>query len=574
MNIEEIEKHRLALKEKEKVYDEQMCMTVETVKKDAYHTKLAGKTIHGTRDSLAYATALLYGEAEEYTERALKIIEEILLLQDKNPENETFGLWPYYREETLDEMDAPDWNWADFMGKLLVEILYVHKEKLPEKMVTDIENACRYACESIIKRNVGIQYTNVVFMEALVLVSTGELLNEKVYFERGYERLEKFLGFYHYHGGFFEYNSPCYTPIVVKDVGTFLKLVKNEKAKELAEKINDLCWQMIAEHFRVDMLQLAGPHSRAYSDYINDDFLRNIEDACEGEISFGKDEYTVDRFWTKSYCPEKYRKYFTDKVLPRSSENLIIKGFNYPFFAFCQTATTYHADKFTLGTFNREELWNQRRPLLGYIKGKEKPYCIRVRCLHDGYDFSSAALHCVQEKSSVLGAVNFSSNRGDTHVGLDSAKNAVYEKLELTFEISGDMTDVSYECFGNSAKVNVEGVNIEINIPSAKFGANNIEYKLEKGNDKLVYSMVLYSGEKTKIDLEALESAYVCFVLSINSQIPEVNFAEDGKYIIAECETFGRKLGIKTLKASHTFMEMMYDDLQTKDGQRLEDIAK
>jgi len=575
MNTEELIKHRKALEEREKDFDKDRNLILSgMVGKYAYHTKLAGKQVHGTRDSLSYAVGLLYGDNEEYTKRAIKIIEQILKLQDTNPESKTFGLWSYYAEESLEEMDAPDWNWADFLGKQIVEILYIHKDKIPERLIEPLGDACRYACESVITRNEGVQYTNIAFMESLLLISTGELLGVDRYLEYGLDQLERFLGFYKFQGGVFEYNSPCYTPLITRDVGTFLKLVKNEEARKNAEKVNDLCWKMIAEHFRADLLQLAGPHSRAYSDYVADDFIYSIELACEGEISFDcEKKYDCETFWTKPFCPEKYRKYFKGEKLPESTEKLIIKGFNYPFFAFSQTATTYHEEMFTLGTFNREELWNQRRPLLGYIKGKTKPYCVRVRCLHDGYDFSSAALHCVQEKSSVLGIVNFSSNRGDTHIGLDKASDAVYETLELSFEVEGDTDGITYERGGNSAIINAGGVNIDINIPDVKFGENNIEYKIRKEENKVIYSIILYSGEKTKIDLPALDAAYVCFTLSLNSEVSEVTVCEDERFVNIAGESFGRKLEVKSLKAVHPFMNIMYEDLQMKDGERLEDIS-
>ena len=573
MNKEELARHRKALLKTEKNFDDKFNMITSNVGEHAYHTKLAEKKVHSTRDSLSYAVALLYAEEEKCTKRAVKIIEKILTLQDTDSASETFGLWPYFAEEPLCEMDAPDWNWADFLGKLLVEILYIHKDKLPQGLIEPIENACRYACESVIRRKLGIQYTNIAFMEALVTVSTGELLGEVKFFDYGCRRLEEFLEFYNYHGGVFEYNSPTYTFLVVDDVETFLRLVKNKKARKNAEKINDLCWKMIAEHFRSDMLRLAGPCSRAYSDTLPEYVLNDIEKACEGEVSFGR-QYNDTTIWTKAYCPPKYRKYFKAGNIPKSSEKLIIRGFNYPFFAFAQTATTYHEKAFTIGSFNREELWNQRRPLLAYIKGEDSIYCLRARCLHDGYDFSSAVLHCVQEKSSLLGIVNFSCDRGDTHIGLDSAKDAEYKTLEVAFEIAGDTEKIKYKCNGNNAYIKIGATEVKINIPAVKFGGRKITYKIEKKEDKLILSALLYSGEKKKIKLKDLDAAYLCFAMSVNSEISEIEAKEDGEYIQIYAESFGKKLAVKALKSAEPFMNNMYYDLQTKDSQRLEDLAR
>lgn len=73
MNTEELIKHRKALEEREKDFDKDRNLILSgMVRKYAYHTKLAGKQVHGTRDSLSYAVGLLYGDNEEYTKRAIK----------------------------------------------------------------------------------------------------------------------------------------------------------------------------------------------------------------------------------------------------------------------------------------------------------------------------------------------------------------------------------------------------------------------------------------------------------------------------------------------------------------------
>lgn len=575
MNEKELNKHRQALLEYDEKFDEEKNLVKGTVGEHAYHTKLAGRKVHDLRASLSYAAALLYGEIKEDIPKAEKIIKRILELQDTDPKSNTFGLWSYFEEEPLEEMDAPDRNWADFLGKLLIEILYVHKDKLDRDLIKLIESGTRYACEAIMRRNEGVQYTNVAFTDTLVTIAAGEFLKVEKYINYGKDKLERFIAFERNNGGVFEYNSPCYTPLVTRDAATFLKLVKDENARKNAELVNDIAWKMIAEHFRADMCQLAGPQSRAYNDYLTEEFLYNIELACDGKVTFDcEKKFGIETFWQKPFCPLKYRGYFKGIQKPESSEKLIMKGFNYPYFAFSQIAATYHSDNYVLGTYNREELWNQRRPLLGYIRGEGKPSCFRVRCLHEGYDFSSAVLHTVQEKSSVLGCVNFSNNRGDTHIGLDSASDAEYESLKVDFELIGDSDKISFSSDGASAKMSADGVDINIKVIAAKFGDFKINYNIEKFEDKIVFSAVLYSGKKRKINLKELEAAYVCFILDFGELSSCCKFKESDNYIEAECTSLGKQLKIEACKRVLKFMDNMYDDRQWKDGKRYEDIAK
>ena len=576
MNGEELIRHREALDLASKDFDEERQLMLFHTKKDAYHTKLADKNVHAIRESITYANALLYGGRPDDILRADGIIKKVVGLQDKDPKSDTFGLWSYYEEEPLDRMDAPDRNWADFIGKELLEIIICHKDKIDKDLVVPVKNACRYACESILRRDEGVQYTNVAFTDTLVTIGTGELLGEERLIRYGKDKLERFLAFERTNGGVFEFNSPCYTPLVTRDAAAFLKLIKDPEARAYAEKINYMAWKMIAEHFRADILQLAGPQSRAYSDYLSDELMYQIELACDGNVEFDCDKkVTVETFWTKSSCPPEFYEYFKGEKLPESTEKIIMKGFNYPFFAFSQVASTYHDDKFVLGTYNREELWNQRRPLIAYIKSENgKPYCLRLRCLHDGYDFSSAQLHCVQEKGSVLGVVNFSSNRGDTHIGLDGAKDAQYKELCVSFELEGDMKNVSVEEDEKRTEFSVNGTKVSINILNAKFGENKISYNINKSDNKLCYTIVLYSGEKTKIDLEKLEAAYVSFALDINEDFCKASSAEEGDYIVASRTAGGKELRLETFKKVMPFMNMMYDDRQYKDGVLLEKMSE
>lgn len=576
MDKEELQRHREALDLVEKNYDENTHSVIIHSKNDAYHTKLANQEVHDIRGSVTYAVALLYGEREADYPRAEALIEKVLSLQDIDPDSNTFGLWSYFEEEPLEKMDAPDRNWADFIGKQLLEILYVHKDKLNGSLIPKIEFACRCACESIIRRNEGVQYTNIAATDTFVTILTGELLGEPRLIEYGKKKMERYLAFAKYNGEVFEYNSPCYTLLITRDAATFLRFVKDPQASAYAQEINHMAWSVIANHFRADMLQLSGPQSRAYFDYLSDSNMYDIELACNGQVCFDcKKRVTIETFWTKASCPPEFYGYFTGEKKPISHRKLIMHGFNYPFFAFSQVATTYHGEHYTVGSYNREELWNQRRPYIAYIAGKGKPYCLRLRCLHDGYDFSSAQLHCVQQEKAVLGIVNIASDRGDTHIGLDSAKEAEYEELAVTFELEGeDMDAVSVEENGHKILLDVNGVKFYLNILAAKFDDYKIKYELNKSENKLIFSTIFYRGAKTKINLSKLEGAYLCFTACFEEDVISSSCRELGELVEGVCVAGEYELRVQAQKNVLPFMNMMVDDWQWVNGKRLERISE
>ena len=87
-----------------------------------YHSQMSnGAWVHGTRDSLDYALALLQAGGGENEARATAVIHHVLQYQDTDPFSRIYGIWPWLMEEPLAKMNPPDWNWADFCGARLAQ---------------------------------------------------------------------------------------------------------------------------------------------------------------------------------------------------------------------------------------------------------------------------------------------------------------------------------------------------------------------------------------------------------------------------------------------------------------------
>lgn len=426
--------------------------------KAIYHSKINDTDVHAIVASSVYAKKLICsGENQRLGE---EIFEKVISLQDTNPESATYGLWPYYLEENLSQMDAPDKNMAGFNSREMIDVLCNCEAKISKSLKEKMFKAISAACRAIINRNEGVQYTNVAFLESLVLCCFAEMTNDEEFLLAGQKKLKKSLGFIHYQGSVFEHNSPCYSFLCVNDLGRILRYVKDKEALFYAKEINNYIWKVLAEHFDYRNLQLGGPQSRAYTNYLSKENIEIIASACGIYEKLKKHPMAQQDLVlanTAAICPEEYIPYFCGEKVFRSSERIIMRGFNYPYFAFSQAINHYRGDGFTLGTFNREELWNQRRPLLSYIDGEKRPFCFTVKCYHDGYDFSSAVLHCVQKEGKVLGNINFSNDRGDTHIGLDPVKDSTVEAedLRIVFDIEGDTEQIDYKKTEDSVEITI-----------------------------------------------------------------------------------------------------------------------
>lgn len=99
-------------------------------------------------------------------------------------------------------MAPPDWNWADFCGSRLVQAIARHGHRFPEGLREDMIHSIDYACEAIIRRNVGPDYTNIAIIGAFVTRIAGEQLGREDYAAYGLERLRKLHAHTMEHGAF------------------------------------------------------------------------------------------------------------------------------------------------------------------------------------------------------------------------------------------------------------------------------------------------------------------------------------------------------------------------------------
>ena len=136
-----------------------------------YHSQIrSGTLVHPTRESLIYALALLKRNGDSDNERAIAIVRRVLPLQDTSPTSRTYGVWPWLLEEPLDQMDAPDLNWADFCGIQIAHLLVKYRERFPEALSNQMQTSLRHAANAIRRRDVQPGYTNIAILGGSVCV--------------------------------------------------------------------------------------------------------------------------------------------------------------------------------------------------------------------------------------------------------------------------------------------------------------------------------------------------------------------------------------------------------------------
>lgn len=493
-----------------------------------YHTALKKDSyphVHYTYLSVVYALDLLDSGLPEYTERAAEILLVILQLQDKRQDSPTYGIWSYYYEEHLDQMETPDWNFADFVGKKLVIVLKHHGERLSEELRQGLSEAIRRACQAIMKRDVGPSYTNIAAMGAFVTLVGGEVIGEETCVQYGRKRLQRLHDYTIRLGTFVEFNSPCYTPITIEELHHIHEETQDSISVTLAKRLHHMAWQMMAERYHPRTKEWAGPHSRSYSTML------------------GKypDTRTLN-------CPEELLPYFSSE----EERHLRCPIFDETEAGYQSYATTYMNAEYCLGSFTKDMMWNQRRNLIAYVDNQGKAAYVQLRFLKDGKDFSSAVFTGVQDKSDIVFGINMALDFGDWHPVLDPVNGVIEaEDLRIRIEIGGTIEGVdSYSSdkldYDAAVVIGGETVRVKQLVALADKGVPRMEITRCEQDGTLCIDYIIYEGPRNRFDFHEWNQAAWVFLFTLSEHAEELQAGSEYREgsLSAWCEKQGRRMGI------------------------------
>lgn len=506
----------------EKNFDHRQSMISETCHSPGYHTRIPdGKIVHPTRESLQYALCLLEAGGKKEILRAEKVIRKILSLQDTDPLSKTYGIWSWYLEEPLDKMAPPDWNWADFLGSRMAQVIRRYSDRLPVNLISEIRDSLGHAGWSIFRRNVGTGYTNIAIMGGGVTAAAGEILNEPRLLDYGRERLRRVVELTRYNGSFSEYNSPTYTFVALEEAERILDLVGDREARKYAEDIRRFAWGVIAEHFHPATQQWEGPNSRAYSDYISPHLVKYLSEQTGVKIrhhpSLSESALEMPSLVTGLPCPMKLRKRFlelpanplefTARFIRRDEQKTIeADGKNMRNCYGDRIGTTWMDDVAALSSVNHEDMWTQRRTVFGHWKTEEDPaVCLRMRFLHDGKDCCSALVRNSQKGPRILSAITMLTDRGDFHPHFDHPKYDLFqaEDFRLRYELRGERA-VAKRISACKFALSAGTRSAVVHTAPGKFGPNRIKWEIGGEKGRAFVDAVCYHGSRKGFNLETM----------------------------------------------------------------------
>jgi hypothetical protein len=486
-----------------------------------YHTKMRERRVHPTRDSLEYALCMLELGGQERAERAAGVIDRVVNLQVADPQSKWHGIWGWYMEEPPDKMAPADWNWADFNGSLLLLIEFRHGGKLDDAPRARVREAIRRAAASIRRRNVSMSYTNIAIKGTFVTLAAAELFKDEDLGGYARDRMVRLCAEIDRTGSFAEYNSPTYARVSLTNLTRMRMFLRDPGMLKRAEALERRLWLHLAAHWDAARAQFAGPMSRCYATDIGHPVW--LEKSLDGRLGLATpDNRSPERGGSDGEtgihdyrCPEDLAVRFLKPSEPRQHRELFILGDG----GAATHGTTYIGRGFSLGSVNRGDFWVQRRPLLAYFGGASRPARnIAMRVVKDGYDFSSALLHSVQERNCILGAVGFRNPGGDKHISLDPIENGEFQCGRLFLELDFEGLAEGFKYASNERMATVESRDLCacFAVPVARFGGYTPALRATPSTQSLVVTLdFLPPGPARKVRWAEVSDAYAGFALAL-----------------------------------------------------------
>lgn len=505
------------------LHDENEAMLAIRWRGPGYHTRMPeGARVHEIRGSFDYALGLMEEGGAESVARAARILDRVLPLQDLDPTSPTYGIWPWLLEEPLEHMSPPDWNWADFCGVRLAQLLGLYRERLGAERALRAERALAAAAWSIFRRNVGPGYTNIAFKGALVAGIAGELTDDVTLLRYAERRLEKLLQHIRSNGGFTEYTSPPYGMLMLGEAERGLSLARTPRLRALVAEVHRLCWIDIAGALHVPTGQLCGPLSRTYGDLLTVSQVEGLETRLA---------LPLFRATNLADLPEEIPAYPIPPLpCPADIRASILRDadraehFSRQRYVFSETepkrertGTRWFGADACIGSANYENFWTQRRPLLAHWRVGDALAVLRVGFRHDGSrDFCSGAIRAHQQGRSIAAICSLVTERGDFHDILDRPADGIFRIADLHVFIALQGPDARVDeivpgvfSFSSGAWA------VLVQPAEAIFAGHRITWRAHNDEHGAMLRAVVDDGAPLVLEPTTVESFAVAFSLSL-----------------------------------------------------------
>jgi len=372
------------------------------------------------RGAAAYAVFLCESGSEDDLQRAEMVIDAVIDQQESAANSPYCGWYRVFSDAEV-SLDA---NWSAFCGSYLAHAGIGFSSVLSAGVTKRIGESVARACKAIQTRNVNPGYTNIAMLSASVLTSGGEWIGSAKYVEEGRRKLRELTEHLNLTGAFQEYNSPTYYAVSLSAACWMRMFCGDEEIKDLATRLEDRLWRLIAAHYHPATCQLSGPHARAYGSLLQPyaagvkyylyRVLGDAFDLGEHETHGHDSSYAGLAGVQEVNCPDEALELMRN---PRRSRGVIgtvlTEGdrVNEAYQGRFEQTTSWLTDRYALGSVSAKDTWSQRRNFALFWRQTDGRPAAITECVWENDEPApygrGARFRSVQHEGKVLAVYDF-----------------------------------------------------------------------------------------------------------------------------------------------------------------------
>ena len=316
-------------------------------------------TFHESRQGARLAEQLVANGTPTDLALAEKVLNATLACQETNPDDPHYGNFYWMAEDEV----VMDLNAVEFNLERLIPMMILHRERLQPDMQQRILEAIHLGLDEICRLDVHVGYSNIAVLDILNSCLGGELLDDTDIAQRGYDKLVRWLNFTAESGIPREYNSPTYTPVIIRALKRLIDLTSHEPTRIRARTMVARLGLSTILHIHRATGRWAGPHSRAYQPSV----------VCERPPEMEMiDEWLQDGhlpLWLGDLRTYPQTPFFVNETAS------ILEGLG---------LTTYQSENFALGVASKEYGGQSDVLMAHYVReGAERPGVLYTRYVID-----------------------------------------------------------------------------------------------------------------------------------------------------------------------------------------------
>jgi hypothetical protein len=366
---------------------------------------------HIVRETFYTAGALLESDDPEDHEEAFRAIRAVIGLQNTYEPSNTYGNWPRVVQQP-GNFNAQ--NIGGFIGAEIIILLQRHEDKLPEALRDQLRDALRHAAHRSRRYNPPITATNIVTKAVAVALVADVMLDIPEARAWGETRLRELHAHTLDAGMPTEYNSPTYNRVTLEALSLLRAYYPENELTPLINDLYGISWRELALNYHPNLQLWIGNAARSY-DGITHPGAR-LQEATDFSHFFG--ELSAGRL--PSPLPESLFSYLTPLTEAETRVIPVLSGGRDPDIISQQSpvplvSTVHLTPEHALASFNRGDLWSQRRALTLTWGRRDRAGHLTLASPSGNQGLLAAQTSAVQDENRLLLLVNFATDAGWGH---------------------------------------------------------------------------------------------------------------------------------------------------------------